>query len=128
MPMFKRLRTAREAEAGFTLIELLLVIVILAVLAAIVVFSVQGINDTSRVSACKADIKTVAVAAEAYRTQEDSYPTGADNIQQLVDYGLLRDVPSRQYYTITLDGTTGEVTAEDSEGGDPPPDGCLPEP
>ena len=62
----ERLRKSRKGEDGFTLIELLLVIVILGVLAAIVVFSVSGITDRGEESACKAEVKTVAVAEEAY--------------------------------------------------------------
>ena len=46
--MLQQLREARKNESGFTLIELLIVIVILGVLAAIVVFSVQGITDRGK--------------------------------------------------------------------------------
>lgn len=63
----KRIRSA--GEAGFTLIELLIVIVILGILAGIVVFSVSGITDRGKTSACKADLKTVQVASEAFYAQ-----------------------------------------------------------
>ena len=46
--MLQQLRAARKNESGFTLIELLIVIVILGILAAIVVFSVQGITDRGK--------------------------------------------------------------------------------
>jgi prepilin-type N-terminal cleavage/methylation domain-containing protein len=72
--MLQQLRAARKNESGFTLIELLIVIVILGVLAAIVVFSVQGITDRGKNSACKADKETVITAAEAFAAQS---PTGA---------------------------------------------------
>jgi general secretion pathway protein G len=62
----KRLNEARKNESGFTLIELLIVIVILGILAAIVVFSVQGITDKGSTSACKASVETVDTASEAY--------------------------------------------------------------
>ena len=87
--MYQRLLTAREArrnENGFTLIELLIVIVILGVLAGIVVFAVGGIRDDATASACKADGKTVAVAAEAYNAKNGAYPGG---VAALVD----RQVP-----------------------------------
>lgn len=50
---------------GFTLIELLVVIVILGVLAGVVVFSVRGIQNDSKATACKAARNTIATAAEA---------------------------------------------------------------
>jgi prepilin-type N-terminal cleavage/methylation domain-containing protein len=64
--MLERIREAKKNEDGFTLIELLIVIVILGVLAAIVVFSVSGITDRGKASACQADVQTVTVAGEAY--------------------------------------------------------------
>ncbi|CAM3253260.1 type II secretion system protein [Nocardioides dubius] len=83
-------RTARRDEAGFTLIELLIVIVILGVLAAIVVFSVQGINDTGEEAACKANYKTAQTALEAYYANEDTnaYPA---NTAALVPSFLTED-------------------------------------
>jgi general secretion pathway protein G len=71
--MLQQLRAARKNESGFTLIELLIVIVILGVLAAIVVFSVQGITDRGTQSACKADVTTVTTAGEAYFAQNGTY-------------------------------------------------------
>ena len=43
-------------EKGFTLVELLVVIVILGVLAAVVVFAVGGITNTSKASACSIEV------------------------------------------------------------------------
>lgn len=65
----------KSADAGFTLIELLIVIVILGILAAIVVFSVAGITDRGKTSACKADIETETTAVEAFYAQSGKYPT-----------------------------------------------------
>src|SRR4051794_34091292 len=87
--MYDRLRHRLDAgrDIGFTLIELLIVIVILGILAAIVVFAVGGITDRGDTSACKADAKTVEVAAEAYRAQKGSY---AGTIGELVSSSFLR--------------------------------------
>ena len=60
---------------GFTLIELLVVIVILGVLAAVVVFSINGITDNSEDSACKQEKRTLETAIEAYRAETGAYPT-----------------------------------------------------
>ncbi len=65
----------KKQDEGFTLIELLIVIVILGILATVVVFAVGGITDQGQESACKAELKTVEVAVEAYRAQELTYPT-----------------------------------------------------
>jgi prepilin-type N-terminal cleavage/methylation domain-containing protein len=61
-----------EGDRGFTLIELLVVILILGILAAVVVFSVGGITDNGKKSACKADAKTVETASEAYKAQNSA--------------------------------------------------------
>ena len=100
--MLAQIRKARHQENGFTLIELLLVIVIIGVLASIVVFSVGGINDTSEEAACKADMKTVLTASEAYYAQNGSYTNPAG----LVTADLLRSAPD----TVTVNTTTGDVT------------------
>ena len=52
-------------QKGFTLVELLVVIVILGVLAAVVVFAVGGITNTSKQNACKIEVRTVNSALQA---------------------------------------------------------------
>jgi prepilin-type N-terminal cleavage/methylation domain-containing protein len=96
--MLQRLRTARKNESGFTLIELLIVIVILGILAAIVVFSVQGITGRGETSACKADKKTIEVAGEAFYAQNSTY---AADMPALKAGGFIHDVPTATKYTIT---------------------------
>lgn len=73
-----RKRVKGDREDGFTLIELLIVIVILGILAAIVIFAVGSATSESKASACKADKKTVSVAAEAYKARKGVYPTQAE--------------------------------------------------
>ena len=69
----------QEPEQGFTLIELLMVIVLLAILAAIVIFAVQDLGGESAVTSCKGDIKTVEIAANAFDAQVGHYPKAGDN-------------------------------------------------
>jgi general secretion pathway protein G len=76
--VLQRLRDARRKEEGFTLVELLIVIVILGVLAGIVVFAVNGITDRGVTAACKADINSVQVAAEAYYAKNGVYAQNID--------------------------------------------------
>lgn len=111
--MLDHLRTRiDEREDGFTLIELLIVIVILGVLAGIVVFAIGGINDSSKTSACKSDLKTVETATEAYYASASphAYP---GTIAAMVP-GFLKEAPSSPDYVIAL-GSGGVVTA--SHGG-----------
>jgi len=101
--MFERISIARQKRnAGFTLIELLIVIVILGILAAVVVFSVQGIQDRGQKAACKSDIATITTAEEANYAQSGSYAT----VDVLVTNKLIRTNPG----SVTVDTTTGAVT------------------
>jgi prepilin-type N-terminal cleavage/methylation domain-containing protein len=100
--MLERIRKARRDESGFTLIELLIVIVILGILAAIVVFAVNGIQNRGAAAACKADVETVTVAAEAYDAQNGHY---AETMDDLVKAGLLHSVPSSSTYTVDYNVT-----------------------
>lgn len=104
-------RRVAEEQDGFTLIELLIVIVILGVLAGIVVFAVGGINDTSKVSACKSDVKTVETAAEAYYAGTTPHAYATD-IAALVTAKILKEAPSTTNgYTVTYSNVTGAVSA-----------------
>jgi general secretion pathway protein G len=80
-----------KRDEGFTLIELLIVIVILGILSAIVVFSVGGITNRGSQSACQANVETVNIASEAYRTNNT---TGyAADLAVLRTAGYLKTIP-----------------------------------
>ena len=85
-----RLRNGRRADDGFTLIELLMVIIILAILAAVVVFSVRAIDDNGEEAACEAEVRAVETAVEAHYAQEGAYPA---TVGELVTEGYLRSDP-----------------------------------
>jgi prepilin-type N-terminal cleavage/methylation domain-containing protein len=106
-----RSRVRRRARGGFALVELLVVLVILAILAAIVVFAVNGVQDKGSTAACRADIKTVTVAAEAYNAKVGHY---AASMEELVTAGLLHSVPSSRTYTVTYTVTTDATTGNSS--------------
>ncbi len=100
----QRIRRLQHNEGGFTLIELLIVIVILGILAAIVVFAVGGVTDRGTLSACKADLKSVTVAAEAYYAQNGNYPATMAGLVPT----FLHAVPSTTNgYTITYTPNAG---------------------
>jgi prepilin-type N-terminal cleavage/methylation domain-containing protein len=58
-----------EEEAGFTLIELLIVIVVLGILAAIVVFALNGVTSQGTAAACQSDAKTVGIGIAALEAE-----------------------------------------------------------
>ncbi|MBX7243970.1 MAG: type II secretion system protein GspG [Candidatus Sumerlaeaceae bacterium] len=64
----------RLANKAFTLIELLIVVAIIAILAAIAVPNFLEAQVRSKVSRCKADIRTIATAVEAYAVDNNKYP------------------------------------------------------
>lgn len=71
---------------GFTLIELLIVVAIIAILAAIAVPNFLEAQTRSKVSRVKADLRSVAVAADSYYVDHNKYPPndggGAPGISQ----------------------------------------------
>lgn len=99
--MMQRIRKIRAVDAGFTLIELLIVVVILGVLAGVVVFAVQAFNGEGVQAACKADVKNVEIASEAFYAKTGAYDTAADPMQDLVDKFYLKEKPNSTKYTVT---------------------------
>jgi general secretion pathway protein G len=103
-----------KQDKGFTLVELLIVIVILGILATVTVFAVTGITTRGKDSACKADVKTIQVAEEAYNANNGVYTDEAG----LVAGGLMHSLSTNfnvapgtgtgaaASYTITVQNTT----------------------
>jgi prepilin-type N-terminal cleavage/methylation domain-containing protein len=110
----KRRREAGDEDAlGFTLIELLIVIVIIAILAATVIFALGGVTKSSAQAACDSDAKSVEVAVEAYHAfpgNNDNWPTASASLTGSTNGGpYLRTYPTNTgHYTITI-AANGEV-------------------
>ncbi|MDX2176456.1 MAG: prepilin-type N-terminal cleavage/methylation domain-containing protein [Candidatus Sumerlaeia bacterium] len=60
---------------AFTLIELLIVVAIIAILAAIAVPNFLEAQTRAKVSRVKSDMRSLATAIEAYRVDNNRYPT-----------------------------------------------------
>jgi len=68
-----------ERQRAFTLIELLIVVAIIAILAAIAVPNFLEAQVRSKVSRVKNDMRSIALAYEAYHIDWNSYPNDQDN-------------------------------------------------
>jgi len=64
---------------AFTLIELLIVVAIIAILAAIAVPNFLEAQARAKLSRCKADMRTIVTAFEAYAVDHNRYPYDQDN-------------------------------------------------
>jgi prepilin-type N-terminal cleavage/methylation domain-containing protein len=105
--MFRsQLRDAREE--GFTLIELLVVIIVLGILAGIVVFGVSTFKNDANVAACKADVKQVNTASDAYYAKNNAF---AASIAALATAGYLKAAPASPDYTVDYAVLTGVASS-----------------
>ncbi len=76
------LRVPRSA-LGFTLIELLVVITVIAILAGLVAPMVFSHVGDAKTSAARAQIELFGLALEAYRLDNDYYPSAAQGLEAL---------------------------------------------
>ena len=116
--MLTRIRASEEWQdkgalaKGFTLVELLVVIVILGILAAVVVFAVNGISDRGQKSACDTDEQILRTAVEAYRAQNSASAKPSE--KDLVRAGLLSEESA--LHNISYSGNTVRITAVRGSG------------
>lgn len=74
----------RIRDRGFTLIEIMVVMVILGIMAALVVPKLMGRADDARVTAAKVDIATIMQALQAYKLDNQHFPSTEQGLQALV--------------------------------------------
>ena len=70
-------------RSGFTLIEILVVITVIAIMAGLVAPMVFRNVGDAKVSAAKAQIELFALALDAYRLDNDFYPSTAQGLSAL---------------------------------------------
>ncbi|MFA9476734.1 type II secretion system major pseudopilin GspG [Phycisphaerales bacterium AB-hyl4] len=74
-----------QRVAGFSMIELLLVLVILGVLVGIVVTRFTGRGEQARVTAARADIRSLETALDAFEIDNGRFPTTQEGLEALVE-------------------------------------------
>jgi prepilin-type N-terminal cleavage/methylation domain-containing protein len=111
-----RRRKGVEVEPGFTMIELLIVIVVLGILAATVVFALEGVAGQSAQAACQSDAKTYEIAVAAYesapKNTTNAAPTSTNELTGTsgTTYGaFLRAPANNSHYVVALAGDGGAV-------------------
>lgn len=72
-------------QQGFTLIEVMAVIVILGVLAALVVPSVMGKVDTSKIKTTKISMQAIAGELDQFKMDNNRYPTTQEGLDALIN-------------------------------------------
>lgn len=76
-------RDTLRVRRGFTLLELLVVLAIIATLVAVVAPSIfQNVGD-AKVDAAKSQIEIFTLALDAYRLDNDTYPTSEQGLGAL---------------------------------------------
>lgn len=78
---------------AFTLIELLVVIAIIATLASVVGPAVFGNVSDARISAARSQLQIFALALEAYRLDNDQFPSSEQGLASLRGMPLAGDRP-----------------------------------
>ena len=76
-------RKARFPRRGFTLIEILVVIVVIGVLAALVAPNVFRNVGQSKQTAARAQVEMLGSALDAFRLDNDVYPTTEQGLEAL---------------------------------------------
>jgi len=98
---------------GFTLIELMIALAIMSILMIVMIPNFVLVRNTAKLSACQANLKSIATAAETYSSAYGGlYPTGSFSVTTgcpLWDYIQKRiacpTVDTEYKYTNFLSGT-----------------------
>jgi Tfp pilus assembly protein PilE len=83
--------------------EFVLVVVVVAALIAIVIVSLNGIDDQSASRECQTELRAIKAASEQFYAELNFYPP---NDQALKDANLMELAESPNYRVVTPDGAS----------------------
>lgn len=86
-------KAERALRRGFTILELVVVLAIIASLAGVVAPSLFRHAGDAKVQAARTQIDALALALDAYRLDNDVYPTGDQGLTALRNAPLTGDAP-----------------------------------
>ena len=66
--------TTKQFAQGFTIVELAVVILVIGILATLVTFGYNGMQEQARDSTRISDMKTIGKALEIYKSRNGAYP------------------------------------------------------
>jgi len=93
VPDLAQARTRSGGRRAFTLIELIVVIAIIATLAAVVAPAIfQNVGD-AKTSAAKSQVEMLGLALNAYRLDNDRFPTSEQGLEALRTPPVAGEVP-----------------------------------
>jgi general secretion pathway protein G len=96
--------TTPRRDAGFTISELVLVLVVIAGLIAIIVVSVNGIDDDAAERECRTELRTIKAATERFKAEIGYYPPDDD---ALAYAAILDQDESPNWRVVTRDEAAG---------------------
>ena len=104
-------------KKAFTLIELMIVVAIIGILAAIAVPNFVKFQCRAKQTEAKTGLKTIVVAEELHRGDNDTYVSGVEAQLQVISFVITGTVRRYDFEVPVADGTSFTATAVASGAG-----------